>query len=92
MSVLIKNLSIPQNGYVNVTIFPDGKATVSKNEPPYYYIDFEAVDVPTPHGDLIDREVTRDNLMYEMVGTGYQSKAMKVCDEYYTMTVIEAEE
>lgn len=50
------------------------------------------VEVPTPHGDLIDRGVARDNLMYEMVGTGYQSKAMKVCDEFYTPTVIEAEE
>ena len=50
------------------------------------------VEVPTPHGDLIDRDVIRDNLMYEMAGTGYQSKAMKACDEYYTMTVIEAEE
>ena len=49
------------------------------------------VEVPTPHGDLIDRKVIRDNLMYEMVGTGYQAKAMRVCDELYTPTVVEAE-
>ena len=52
--------------------------------------DCPLVEVPTPHGSLIDRKVTRDNLMYEMVGTGYQSKAMKICDELYTPTVIEA--
>ncbi len=49
------------------------------------------VEVPAPHGDLIDRKVIRDNLMHEMFGTGYQSKAMKVCDEYYVPAVIEEE-
>ena len=91
MSVLIKGLDMPETEYMDIRIYRDGTAVIAIGKKPYYR-EFETVEVPTPHGDLIDRKVMRDTLMYEMVGTGYQTKAMMACDKYYIPTVIEAEE
>lgn len=57
---------------------------------------FEAVKNGTPlpkgHGDLIDRDVAREAMMFEMSGTGYQGRAMEVLDsDIYTPTIIEAD-
>lgn len=41
-----------------------------------------------PHGDLIDRKVAYNSLLYGMVMTGYQSQALNCIDEYWVPTVI----
>lgn len=46
--------------------------------------------LPKGHGDLIDRDVAIEAMMFEMSGTGYQSSAMHVLkSEIYTPTIIE---
>ena len=47
---------------------------------------------PKGHGDLIDRNEARDAMRDMMSGTGYQSMAMDVLNEFYIPTVIEADE
>lgn len=48
--------------------------------------------LPKGHGDLIDRNVAREAMMFEMSGTGYQGRAMHILDsEIYTPTVIETD-
>ena len=61
MSILIKGLDVTALNddssvcYKDIRIFANGSATTSSGEHPYFKT-FEWVDVPTPHGDLIDRE------------------------------------
>ena len=47
--------------------------------------------LPKGHGDLIDRNEARDAMRYTMSGTGYQSMAMDVLNEFYTPTIIESD-
>lgn len=55
MSILIKGMGMPiDSKYVDVRIFRDGTATTSTAEEPFYKR-MDVVEVPTPHGDLIDR-------------------------------------
>ena len=50
------------------------------------------VEVKEPHGRLIDADKAYDAMTYEMCGTGFQSRALRVLEsELYTPTVIEAE-
>lgn len=54
--ILIKGMGIPKDcKYVDVRIFRDGTATTSSAEEPFYK-KMDVVEVPTPHGDLIDRD------------------------------------
>lgn len=54
MSILIKGMEIPKDyKYVDVRIFRDGTATTSTAEKPFYKR-MDVIEVPTPHGDLID--------------------------------------
>ena len=54
--ILIKGMGIPKDcKYVDVRIFRDGTATTSTAEEPFYKR-MDVVEVPTPHGDLIDRD------------------------------------
>ena len=61
MSILIKGLDVTALNddssvcYKDIRIFADGSATTSSGEHPYIKT-FEWVEVPTPHGDLIDRD------------------------------------
>lgn len=36
MNVTIKNIDIPEGGYVDIRVFADGSATTVCNEHPYY--------------------------------------------------------
>ena len=52
--ILIKNMEIPKDSkYVDVRIFRDGTATTSTAEEPFYK-KMDVVEVPTPHGRLVD--------------------------------------
>lgn len=54
MSVLIKGMEMPEESVKSITIFPDGNVRIWGSD-----IDHdewaEAIEVSTPHGDLIDR-------------------------------------
>ena len=86
-SVLIKGLDLPHNGgYIEIRLHDD-RAEVEVQE--FTFKDFEIVEVPTPHGRLIDaeklpvRDVSRD--YYEVVGVTEE-------DIDDAPTVIEAED
>ena len=52
MSVLIKGIDMPRNEETVIVLFvTNKKATFAMNGK---YIELEAVEVPTPHGRLID--------------------------------------
>lgn len=55
MSVLIKGMEMPEQGYVDVRVFADGICTTESAERPYYK-QYDVVEVPTPHGRLIDAD------------------------------------
>lgn len=50
------------------------------------------ISVIGQHGDLIDRKVAYNSLLYGMVMTGYQSQALNCIDEYWVPTVISESE
>lgn len=54
MSILIKGLDLPHNGgYIEIRL-RDDRAEVEVQE--FTFEDFEIVEVPTPHGRLIDAD------------------------------------
>lgn len=58
--ILIKNMEIPKDyKYVDVRIFRDGTATTSSAEHPFYK-KMDVVEVPTPHGKLIDADAMNE--------------------------------
>lgn len=58
--ILIKNMEIPKDyKYVDVRIFRDGTATTSTAEEPFYK-KMDVVEVPTPHGKLIDADAMNE--------------------------------
>lgn len=59
-SVLIKGLDLPHNGgYIEIRLHDD-KAEVEVQE--LTFKDFEVVEIPTPHGRLIDGDKMEDTL------------------------------
>ena len=54
MSVLIKGMEMPNDRPIIISIFPNGR--VDTMEAKYFDSVLSAVEVPTPHGDLIDKE------------------------------------
>ena len=65
MSILIKGITIPTHDYIDIRIFPHGKAEINKirtatraDGTPAFYKTFDVVELP-PHGDLIDRDALK---------------------------------
>ncbi len=86
MSILIKGLSMPKDGTVVLFVHPHGE--VQDGNQSWY----DAVEVHTPHGRLIDATQAEEAMLFEMCGTGYQSRAMDVVrSDFLTPTVIEEE-
>lgn len=86
--ILIKNMGIPKDyKYVDVRIFRDGTATTSTAEKPFYK-KMDVVEVPTPHGRLIDADALIKYLESEVQTTG-----VKVTKEYlrFAPTILEAD-
>lgn len=54
MSILIKGMDMPDDRPIIISIFPNGR--VDTMEAKYFDSVLSAVEVPTPHGDLIDRD------------------------------------
>lgn len=53
MSILIKGIDAPEYGYIEIRLYDD-RAECELQE--HVYTDLEIEEVPTPHGDLIDRD------------------------------------
>ena len=95
--ILIKNMEIPKDSkYVDVRIFRDGWATTASVEEPFYK-KMDVVEVPTPHGRLIDADALKDTLDYYIREAGWSDEINEaltwVRDEFidHEPTVIEAE-
>lgn len=94
MSVLIKGMEIPKEGYVDVRLFSDGRATTQTGEYPFYR-EMEITNVIEPHGRLIDA----DALLSQYKGniwtakTDYAEGLRDVANDIkQAPTIIEAEE
>ena len=84
MSVIVKGMEMPQgNSTINVLIYADGTVyTGHVNDSQY-----SAVSVPTPHGDLVDRNELLAE--YDRQHEGEAGKARKIMEQ--AKAVIEAE-
>ena len=60
MSVLIKGMDMPNDRPIIISIFPNGR--VDTMEAKYFDSVLFAVEVPTPHGDLVDRDVVAEKI------------------------------
>lgn len=56
MTILIKGMKMPKKGYKDIRIHADGSWTAYAETVPYNDIYGAAVEVPTPHGRLIDAD------------------------------------
>ena len=55
MGVYIKGMEMPKEGYVDVRLFSDGRATTQTGERPFYR-EMKTTEVKEPHGRLIDAD------------------------------------
>ena len=78
-SVLIKDIfgkqrPMPQEGYIDVRLhFRSGRiecATTQTGNPPYYAT-FKVVEIPTPHGRLIDADELANKTFYNPISAPY---------------------
>lgn len=57
MSVLIKGMKMPKDGcHHTITIYSDGTVAIGKAN------NYEAIEVPTPHGRLIDANAIQNEM------------------------------
>ena len=100
MTVLIKGTEMPDIGN-NKSIKAeirnlDGKLEFGIMTGGYHcsqqWTYYPLVSVPSPHGDLIDRDEAHKSLLNGMVMTGYQSRALDCISSLRVPTIIEAEE
>ena len=61
MSVLIKGMEMPKEGYIDVLIKCNGTASYAIGKNPYFK-EVEAVPVPEQHGRLIDADALAEDL------------------------------
>jgi len=82
MSIFIKGLNVPNKYPIKVIINPTGEAFIDYGP---YFETLEAVDVPAPHGRLIDADALPHY-------TGYALSASEVAKAVEAApTIIEAE-
>ena len=55
MSLFIFSMTIPKEGYVDVRLFSDGRATTQTGTPPFYR-EMPIIEIPEEHGRLIDAD------------------------------------
>lgn len=88
MSVLIKGMELPENErYVDVRIFADGRATTATGERPFYR-EMEVIELPSPHGRLIDADalqdkgwfLTRDNIYKGQIEAAILTRAPTILE------------
>ena len=89
MSILIKGIDLPNSGQIEIIIRPHGKV-FSKTRG----ISAEAIQIPTPHGRLIDIDKVKDKLRDQIPCCGLDmtysnSNAFETMDN--APTILEAE-
>lgn len=101
MSILIKNLDMPKDEILSIQIHPDG--SVYQGLPLFLNkLQAQAVKIPTPHGDLVDRDIVRDEC-YKTMEELIQSTTINMSAESLSLlcgftiinnvpTIIEAED
>lgn len=81
MSVLIKGMDIPDKA-TTIVVFPEGKARVFRQD-----IDHDewltAIEVPTQHGDLIDRDKASER--FAELSENIEAKLGYECSASYTL-------
>ena len=88
MSILIKGMKMPQEQSLRMVLNPNGKLFVDHGA---YFDEYEVVEVPTPHGRLVDIEaVYREVTSYYKQRTELQHIALRECLGRVP-TIIEAE-
>lgn len=94
MTILIKGMEMPKKGYKDIRIHADGSWTAYAETVPYNDIYGAAVEVPTPHGRLIDA----DAIFEQWYQLNFDRKISDGTLAYWNVlldkapTVIEAEE
>lgn len=53
--ILIKNMEMPEEGFVRMMLWHDGGVAIEVSPKNYEQLEDKAVELP-PHGDLIDKE------------------------------------
>lgn len=93
MSILIKGLNMPKGDGLVISIEPNGEVYVQTQEGfSFFASNAKAVEVPTPHGDLIDREEVEEQVEVMHKVNGLDRGLMDVALAYdIAPTVIEAE-
>ena len=100
MSIYIKGLNIPKEGFIKLEIHSDG--TVWEEGGDWERYENAAFEVDSSHGDLIDRDIVRDEC-YKTMGELMQSTTINLSAEALSLlcgftiinnvpTIIEAEE
>ena len=96
MSILIKGLNMPKEGYRQIFITSDGKAIYFPSTPQNGEIQYEVVHVP-PHGRVSDVDAADEYAYDELeIANGYLTgwEAARNMQKIYqnAPTIIEAEE
>lgn len=103
MSILIKGIDLPKEGEdITLEINHKGEVRAYSTKLKEVDTDLQATQIPTPHGDLIDRDIVRDEC-YKAMGELMQSTTINMSAEALSLlcgftiindapTIIEAEE
>lgn len=93
MSVLVRGMDMPQccgackidTSYCR--LWEHFRSRTKQRHP-----DCPLEEVKVPHGRLIDAKQAEEAMLFEMCGTGFQSRAMGIVkSDFLTRTVVEAE-
>ena len=85
MSIILKGIDLPKEGeHIVALIKSNGKCSYWKQDTEYGICEpmqtVEAIQIPTPHGDLIDRDIVRDEC-YKTMGELIQSTTINISAE-----------
>ena len=96
MSIILKGIDLP-NGPIKLVLYPSGKVDEYVfNE--RIATDYQAIQIPTPHGRLIDadlfKEIIKDSVPSWTIGVKIPTYGdMDIMDKiYFIPTILEAEE
>lgn len=101
MSILIKGIDLPKNGDCHhITIYDNGNTYITTSNVLYETDrkDVEVIEIPTPHGRLIDadefKEIIKDSVPAWTIGVKIPTYGdMDIMDKiYFIPTILEEEE
>ncbi len=88
MSILIKDISIPKYGELNITI--DALGNVAYTDKDMKARDI--IEIPTPHGDLIDKNIVLYEIYQYMYNRDYAVGHLYDVISYAVPVTVESEE